>query len=42
MNALPSHLNDSVNLLELAELYELPIADIYKYLEDWKDQGLVK
>jgi len=42
MNALPSHLSDSVNLLELAELYELPIADIYRYLEDWKEQGLVK
>ena len=42
MNALPSHLNNGVDLLSLAEIYDLPIYDIYIYLKKWKKKGLVK
>jgi len=42
MNSLPSYLDGDIGLLEIAHEYKLPIKEVYEYLVQWEEKGLVE
>lgn len=42
MNCLPRHLDGKTGLLEIAERYEVPLAELHAYALQWVKKGLAK
>ena len=40
MNCLPRHLDGHTGLLEIADLYGLPLAEVHAYAMKWVERGL--
>ena len=42
MNCLPRHLDGRTGLLEIADRYGLPVAEVHAYVMKWVERGLAE